>query len=118
VTLSALTMLNKQLPNPTPTQQEVFNIALNGINRMQDLIDDLLNLEHIESGVDLYYDAFDMGALVRRSVAEMVPVVERREQSLTYTVPETPLVYVGDEQWLYRALSNLMSNAHKYTQTG
>jgi PAS domain S-box-containing protein len=118
VTLSALTMLNKNITSPTPTQTEVMHIALNGINRMQDLIDDLLNLEHIESGVDLHYDHFRMSELIERCVRDMVPVFARREQTLTCYIDDNIPIYSGDDQWLYRAFTNLLSNAHKYTQQG
>jgi PAS domain S-box-containing protein len=118
VTLSALTMLHKNITNPTPTQSEVMNIALNGINRMQDLIDDLLNLEHIESGLDLHYEEFRMSDLIERCMRDMEPVFARREQIITWFVDPSIPIYSGDDQWLYRAFTNLLSNAHKYTQKG
>jgi two-component system phosphate regulon sensor histidine kinase PhoR len=118
VTLSALTMLSKNWKDPTVTEREVFNIALQGINRMQDLIDDLLNLEHIESGVDFRHEPFNMPRLVEQCVTEMGPMLQRKEQSLRLVVDQNLPPYNGDERWLYRALTNLISNAHKYTQRG
>ncbi|HLY26204.1 MAG TPA: GAF domain-containing protein, partial [Aggregatilineales bacterium] len=118
VTLGALTMLRRQIEEPTPRQSEVFDIALNGVNRMQDLIDDLLNLEHIESGVDLHDEPLDLRELIERCSTDMGPVLPRREQTLNVEIdPELPFIN-GDERWLYRALINLLSNAHKYTQRG
>src|SRR5258708_3797895 len=114
VTLSALTMLQKHIKDPTPTQTEVINIALNGINRMQDLIDDLLNLEHIESGVDLRSEQVSIPDLIQRCAFDMGPLFERREQTLALAVDQGLPMFLGDERWLYRALINLMSNAHKY----
>src|SRR5579859_2976668 len=89
VTLSALTMLAKHLDDPTPTQTEVINIALNGINRMQDLIDDLLNLEHIESGVDLRSEQVNIPALIERCAIDMRPIYERRDQTLLLAVDQS-----------------------------
>src|SRR5260221_9866748 len=74
VTLSALTMLDRHMKDPTPTEKEIITIALNGINRMQDLIDDLLNLEHIESGVDLRYEHMSIGDLLERCAADIGPL--------------------------------------------
>ncbi len=116
VTLSALTMLHKTWKDPTDTQQEVFNIALNGINRMQDLIDDLLNLEHIESGVDLRHEPMSIPDLIERCAFDMGPILQRKEQHLTLDVDLSLPPFSGDQRWLYRALMNLLSNAHKYTQ--
>jgi PAS domain S-box-containing protein len=118
VTLSALTMLSKNWKDPTPTEREVFNIALQGINRMQDLIDDLLNLEHIESGVDFRHELFNIPDLIEQCAVEMGPVLQRKDQNLQLAVDQTLPLYHGDERWLYRALTNLISNAHKYTQRG
>src|SRR5262249_22582496 len=114
----ALTMLRRQIEQPTPRQTEIFEIALNGVNRMQDLIDDLLNLEHIESGVDVRNEPLDLRELVERCATDMGPVLPRREQTLKVEIdPALPSIN-GDERWLYRALINLLSNAHKYTQRG
>ncbi|MEP7289964.1 MAG: ATP-binding protein [Chloroflexota bacterium] len=118
VTLSALTMLNKHWKDPTDTEQEVFEIAMQGINRMQMLIDDLMNLEHIESGVDLRYEQVSVPDLIERCVIDMRPVMQRQDQTLALIVDQTLPPYHGDERWLYRALLNLLSNAHKYTPRG
>src|SRR5262249_12854755 len=47
---------------------------------------------------------------------DMGPLFERRDQILVLEVDQDIPTYWGDERWLYRALINLMSNAHKYTQ--
>src|SRR5213075_3271511 len=96
VTLSALTMLHKTWKDPTDTQQEVINIALNGINRMQDLIDDLLNLEHIESGVDLRSEQVNIPALIERCAIDMRPIYARREQILILVVDSNLPTLPGD----------------------
>ncbi len=115
VTLSALTMLSKSWKDPTPTDIEVFGIAMRGVNRMQDLIDDLLHLEKIESGLDFQLVSMDVIDLIERSAADAKPLLERRAQILHIEVaPILPLIQ-GDSRWLYRALANLISNAHKYT---
>lgn len=118
VTLSALTMLNRNWKNPTVADQEVFNIALSGINRMQDLIDDLLNLQRIESGVDFKHDPLNLAELVERCVIDMGPVLSHKNQHLALVVEPTLPTFYGDERWLQRAVMNLISNAHKYTPDG
>jgi PAS domain S-box-containing protein len=114
VTLSALTMLNKNWKDPTPTDKEVFNIAINGINRMQDLIDDLLNLEKIDSGVDMNFAMISIPDVIERCTVDMRPVLDRKHQTLVLEVDLGMSDYYGDSGWLYRALTNLVSNAHKY----
>lgn len=117
VTLGALSMLNRNL-QPGPADQEVFDIALRGLNRMQDLIDDLLDLERIETGADIRFEPVVIPALIKRVALDMQPVLARKGQKLDLVV-QTPLpVFNGDERWLYRALVNLVTNAHKYTPEG
>jgi PAS domain S-box-containing protein len=118
VTLSALTMLNRNWKDPTPTEREVFDIALQGINRMQDLIDDLLNLERIESGVDLRSEPVDIPDLIERCTIDMRPMLHGKQQKLELSVEHGLRPILGDASWLYRALANLISNAHKYTPEG
>lgn len=118
VTLSALTMLNKSWKDPTPTDIEVFGIAMRGVSRMQDLIDDLLHLEKIESGVDFRLVPVDVRDLIERCAADAKPTFQDREQTLRVEVaPGVPPV-PADSRWLYRALANLLSNAQKYTPDG
>jgi PAS domain S-box-containing protein len=113
VTNSALIMLGSSLQSPT--EQEVYNIALRGINRMQDLIDDLLDLERIESGAGMRADPVNIPELIERCLIDMKPVLDNKKQVLALDVASSLPVFDGDERWLYRALVNLVSNAHKYT---
>ncbi len=119
VTLSALNMLWRgREQTATASEKEVYEIAHRGINRMQDLIDDLLSLEKVESGIDFRFEPVDIREMVERIAADMRPMLERKNQQLAVALsPDLPL-FNGDEGWLYRAVVNLVSNAHKYTQEG
>lgn len=117
VTLNALTILKEEF-GAEKGCAEIVDIGLQGVHRMQALIDSLLNLEHIESGVGLQCKEIDVRDLVERCVADMRPAIQQRQQALVCEVPESLPPIQGDMNWLYRALTNLLSNAHKYTQEG
>ncbi len=118
VTLSALTLLNRSWHNPTATEREIIDIAMRGLNRMQDLIDDLLHLEKLESGLDFHPDWCDVAEVVVGCGQDISPALERRNQRLQVEIaPDLPRVY-ADARWLTRALANLLSNANKYTPEG
>jgi two-component system phosphate regulon sensor histidine kinase PhoR len=119
VTLGALHMLGRQLEDRLDDgDREVFEIAFRGIGRMQDLIDDLLNLEHIESGIGMRFEPINIHEMLTRCANDMRPMLVNKQQSLSLEVAADLPLFMGDERWLARAIMNLISNAHKYTQEG
>jgi signal transduction histidine kinase len=117
VAMSAMQMLQRNL-NPTTVDQEIFAIAERGLNRMQELIDDILDLERLESGVGLHFEPIHIPTMIERIAQDMRPVLARKKQALVLDTAATLPLFNGDERWLYRALVNLVSNAHKYTPEG
>lgn len=119
VTLSALVMLEDctDICND-PSAQEIMNVALISVNRMQSLLDDLLNLEHIESGENFRADLLDPRSLLAKTLDEMRPVFHSKAQSSALDLPEDLPRISLDVQWFERALLNYLSNASKYTQPG
>ncbi len=118
VALSAMHMLQDYFANIDPTAMEIIRLALNGINRLQSLINDLLNLEQIESGLGITKADFNLDELIREIFDDMIPIFT--EKKLTYTldvakdIPDIP----GDRKWLKRAILNYVDNAAKYTNNG
>lgn len=117
VTFNALTMLQDEI-GESSSYAEIIDIGLQGLRRMQTLIDSLLNLEHIESGIGLQCKEVDVRELVERCVTDIKPAIQQRNQALICEVPQSLPPIQGDINWLYRALANLLSNASKYTQEG
>ncbi len=117
VTMNALTMLKEEFGQQEGCA-EIVDIGLQGVHRMQALIDSLLNLEHFESGVGLQCKPVDVRDLIERCVADIRPAIQQRQQTLVCEVPEALPPIQGDINWLHRALTNLLSNANKYTQEG
>ncbi|MBN2305605.1 MAG: HAMP domain-containing histidine kinase, partial [Anaerolineae bacterium] len=121
VAMGSLTMLATELEGSghnTAEYQEIIDLGVRGIMRMETLIDDLLSLEHVESGIGLQSQLIDVRDLVERSTADITPAIQQREQTLTVDVPDTVPPIMGDMHWLCRALFNLLGNANKYTPPG
>jgi PAS domain S-box-containing protein len=116
--LNSLTMLRRRINTPDAEVGEIIGIAETGISRIQDLLDDLLNLEQIQSGYGLNLEEVDIGELVYEVSAAIRPLVQ--EKSIDYRVdlkPGIPPLNV-DRRWLTRAISNYLDNAIKYTTPG
>ncbi len=83
-TMSALMMLQREVDGQ---QREIVDIGIQGLSRMQDLIDSLLNLEHIESGVGLKSDPVDVRDLIERGMLDVQSHMNQSGQTLQIDIP-------------------------------
>ncbi|MCZ7545163.1 MAG: ATP-binding protein [Anaerolineae bacterium] len=118
ITLSALVMLYQEYGAVLGEGRELVEIALGGINRMQDLIDDLLHLESVSASVNFHRAPVDLAAVIDQVVNDVRLQFQEKGQSLEVALDAALPPVVGDDNWLYRALLNYLSNAHKYTPEG
>jgi PAS domain S-box-containing protein len=118
VTLGALVMLENDIGDVSDMHKEVISIGIQGVNRMQDLINDLLDLEDVESSVSFKHSEMDVRELIERGLVDMQPAFKERTQAFEVEIPNTLPPMVGDMRWLHRALFNLLNNANQYTPEG
>lgn len=118
LTMGALDLLGKKVDNLTPLQKEALELSLLGVHRIEALIKDLLDLERIERRVGLKLNKCDLGDITQTVVTELTLTAQQRQQRLAYARPVTAISVRGDPQRLYQVVSNLVSNAIKYTQPG
>lgn len=118
VTQSSLFTLSSLLDNSDPMIQEVMSIAHAGITRLQRLIDDLMQIEKIESGYGFYREDVDLRELGYEVSAQIKPLMKDKginyEFQLDDNLPHT--LYI-DREWIQRALFNYLENASKYHRT-
>lgn len=118
VTESALDMLAQDYNEPTRSQLRLNELAMRGIKRMRALIDDMLQLERIESGVDMQLKSIDIGGLVNTVIEENQLAAYEKSQTLAVKVPSSLPYVVGQATFLQSAIENLVGNAIKYTGSG
>lgn len=86
------------------------------IDRMDQLIHDILDLYKIESGmVDLKKAPCDAADLLRAQLAELNALFKEREIHLVIKIPEKPFPAELDAAKITCVFNNLLSNALKYT---
>ena len=83
------------------------------------LVDDLHELSLAEAGhLPLEMGSIDVGELVRRSLAGFAGQASERDATLVADVEDSLPAVRGDAQRLEQVLSNLVSNALRYTPAG
>jgi signal transduction histidine kinase/ActR/RegA family two-component response regulator len=83
------------------------------------LLDDLLDSARITRGeLVLRVAAVDLKAVITEALDVAGPIIERKRHSLDVVLPEQPLSLMVDGIRIAQVLSNLLTNAAKYTDAG
>jgi len=115
---SAETLLDGALESPQYARHFVEMIERHA-QRLQRLVEDLLDLARLESGqAPPQKDAVDAAELADAVLATFSDLAADKGLELTRSLPREGLKLWGDRRQLEQAALNLMDNAIKYTQPG
>ncbi len=96
-----------------------LQIILKQSDRLNLILEDLLQLSQIESGlVRFKREPVHLGELIERTLPPIKPFADKKRQTLTVAVPHSLPPVSGDEDRLVQVLTNLLDNAIKYTPEG
>jgi PAS domain S-box-containing protein len=102
-----------------PEDQKALKIMFNQTERLNRLINTLLDLSRLETGhFTLSQEPISLEALVGQVVTEIMPMLEHHVLSLEVIAPERPVMVFGDIQRLEQVFQNLIQNAIKYSPGG
>jgi len=125
-----LAMLGHELRNPLApmvTALELMRMRNDSASREEQvlsrqvghlgrLVDDLLDVSRITSGrIELRKRRVELFEIVHRGLELASPLLEQRRNRLEVTIPRTGLVIDGDPHRLAQVVSNLLTNAAKYS---
>jgi signal transduction histidine kinase/DNA-binding response OmpR family regulator len=97
-------------------QREFLGIVQSNTRRLMKITDDLLDLSRLESGKrDLDVEALNINLLISELLPSFNPSWESKRQTFKFHLPEEVTQVLGDANLVTQILSNLLSNAHKYT---
>jgi PAS domain S-box-containing protein len=102
----------------TESQQEFLQIASRNTERLGRLIDDLLDVNRIESnGLEIRVAPTDVTAVLRDVSTTFKPLAQAKGLVFREELEALPTI-LGDAPRLVQVFSNLVSNAIKYTPAG
>lgn len=100
-------------------QQQFLEVIRRNLTRMSTLISDLSDINRIESGrMKFERKAFFLQDVMEDVADSLREAIALRQQTLTIDVPPGLAPIYADPARVSQVLSNLVSNAHKYTPDG
>jgi signal transduction histidine kinase/ActR/RegA family two-component response regulator len=129
-----LAMLGHELRNPlAPIVTALHLMRLRGggvlereravierqVGHLTRLVDDLLDVSRgVRGELSLERAPVDVAAIVAEAIEMAAPLVKERRHQLTVSVPHTELFVEADSARLAQVITNLLTNAAKYTLPG
>lgn len=104
---------------PKETLNEFVNIILSEGRRLAKLINDLLDFSKLESGEDeLHKEHFNFTRLTNEVISQFENSINEKKLILTKEFPENEIVINADKERIRKVISNILSNAIKFTNSG
>lgn len=103
----------------TEEQAEFLGLVESAVKRMVMLVTDLEDVSRVESGqLYLKFDAVPTAEVVEKIVHSAQPQIEEKGHSLILEIPDDLPPVWGDRARIEQVLTNLMTNACKFTPAG
>jgi len=97
-------------------QREMANISISGGETLLGMVNDLLDVEKMESGtMQLECSELNVSQLIDVSVAQVASLSDEKKLKVVKDIGPNVTVFRGDENKLIRTLVNLLGNAIKFT---
>ena len=116
---NAVEIWSKLDPTPAPELAKAREIMRRQTNHLAHLVDDLLDVSRVSSGkINLRMETVSVKAFVESAIEIALPLIEKRQHTLTINLPATDIFVLGDPLRLSQIVSNLLLNAAKFTPPG
>lgn len=116
---SAGLLLDSQTEPLTENQERLVRSISRNAERMTRLVVDLLDMARLQSGhLMLTRELIDVRGIIYSCVSSLRPLMEQKEQTVEVVTPHKLPRVLADRRRVEQVLTNLVSNAHKYTPRG
>jgi PAS domain S-box-containing protein len=112
----ALAVLQRVEPD-SPEAEELRGVIDRQVGQMERLLDDLLDVNRITSGkLQLCRERVNLASVMGSAIESTRPLIDMQTHALSVEFPREPIWLDADPLRLAQVLSNLLSNAAKYTE--
>ncbi len=101
-------------------KQDYLNILKSEINQLMTMIEDILDLSRLEVGKykRSAFTSVDLNLVADQVVSAHLPLAEESGLDLRFSPDEKIPLILGDQNQIARVITNLLSNAIRYTPSG
>ena len=104
---------------PPEEHEHYIDIVLSETRRMTSMVNDLLDLARIESGIiTVNYEVFDINELIRRTLITFEARISEKQMELDVRFANEQSFVYADSNQISQVLRNLIDNAIKYSPDG
>lgn len=102
---------------PRDQQIHIMDIILRSQDSLLELVNNILEIQKLQSGAPILLESseFDLDFVVQMVVEALQAETKRKEMTLTYQPPSSPVHVTADRQKIQRVITNVIANAVKYT---
>ena len=116
--LNAVQLLQLQ-KGENSVQQKALAIIERQVGQLTHLVGDLLEVSRAITGrIQLCQEQVAVSSIVERAVETARPLIDQRKHELTVSLPPDPIWLYADASRLEQVVTNLLTNAAKYTNEG
>lgn len=109
-----------QLKEHPKYQDDIIDSLTHSSRTLLNLVEDILSFAKLEAGEYKTHNAtFDLHALVEKLISDIIPIAKKKNLNVVLNYDDSiPRKIVSDTKIVNRILSNLISNAVKFTDDG
>jgi signal transduction histidine kinase/DNA-binding response OmpR family regulator len=118
--IMGITEIHMQNDNYSQETQEAFSIIFNSSHLLLKIINTILDMSKIQAGkMELKPINYDVASIINDTIHLFIMHYENKQINFSVHVDENvPATLFGDDLRIKQILSNLLSNAFKYTDSG
>ena len=114
-----LTIIEDKAPLSKVALQSHLQIMLRNSERLLRLINQILDLTRLEANyLKIKASSQDLNAFIQNTILAFSPLADTYKLRLSSSLPDTPCFVYFDEEYMEHVVSNLLSNAMKFTPSG